>query len=72
MNVDKVVDARIRKLLQDRIKEYGNAKSAFANLDENPIWLNKEKGITIKRVSVLVSVKRNHFMKRRIRMVILF
>ena len=52
LNVDKVVDARIRKLLQDRIKEYGNAKSAFANLDENPIWLNKEKGITIKRVSV--------------------
>lgn len=52
LNVDKVVDVRIRKLLQERIKEYGDAKKAFANLDENPIWLNKEKGIAIKRVSV--------------------
>lgn len=52
LNIDKVVDVRIRKLLQERIKEYGDAKKAFANLDENPIWLNKEKGIAIKRVSV--------------------
>ena len=25
---------------------------AFSNLDENPIWLNKEKGIAIKRVTI--------------------
>src|SRR5699024_3081209 len=25
---------------------------AFSNLDENPIWLNKEKGIAIKRVAI--------------------
>jgi CRISPR-associated endonuclease Csn1 len=50
--VNPVLDDKTIYKMQDRIKEYGNAKSAFANLDENPIWLNKEKGITIKRVSV--------------------
>lgn len=30
----------------------GNPKEAFSNLDKNPIWLNKEKGISIKRVSI--------------------
>ena len=43
---------QIRQLLQQRIEEYGNAKKAFANLDENPIWLNKEKGIKLKRVTI--------------------
>ena len=52
LSVDKVVDVRIRQLLQQRIEEYGNAKKAFANLDENPIWLNKEKGIKLKRVTI--------------------
>ena len=27
-------------------------ETAFSNLDENPIWLNKEKAITIKRVKI--------------------
>ena len=52
LSVDKVVDVRIRQLLQQRIEEYGSAKKAFANLDENPIWLNKEKGIKLKRVTI--------------------
>ncbi|HRU73339.1 MAG TPA: hypothetical protein P5206_07625 [Paludibacteraceae bacterium] len=35
------------------MKEYdGDAKKAFSNLDENPIWLNKEKGIAIKSVTI--------------------
>lgn len=65
LNVDKVVDVRIRRLLQERIKEYGDAKKAFANLDENPIWLNKEKGIAIKRVSVLGISKAQSLHKKR-------
>nr|MBQ5605142.1 type II CRISPR RNA-guided endonuclease Cas9 [Bacteroidales bacterium] len=52
LNVDKVVDKKTRQLLQNRIEEYGSAKLAFANIEENPIWLNKEKGIRLKRVSV--------------------
>jgi len=27
-------------------------KKAFSNLDEDPVWLNREKGISIKRVAV--------------------
>ena len=53
LNIDKVVDARIREILQQRLSEYGDdAKKAFANLDENPIWLNRERGIAIKRVTI--------------------
>ena len=53
LNVDKVVDERIKQILENRLKEFGgDAKKAFSNLEENPIWLNKEKGINIKRVTI--------------------
>ena len=53
LKLDKVVDVRIRHILQSRLDEFGgDAKKAFSNLDENPIWLNKEKGIAIKRVTI--------------------
>ncbi len=53
LKLDKVVDAGIRNILKSRLEEYGgNAKKAFSNLEENPIWLNKEKGIAIKRVTI--------------------
>ncbi|MDR0971975.1 MAG: type II CRISPR RNA-guided endonuclease Cas9 [Bacteroidales bacterium] len=52
--IDKVIDTKIKRILEERLKEYDNkADKAFANLDENPIWLNKEKGIKIKRVAIL-------------------
>lgn len=53
LKIDKVIDAHIRQILQARLDEYGgDAKKAFSNLDENPIWLNEEKGIAIKRVTI--------------------
>lgn len=53
LNIDKVIDAKIRHLLERRLELYhGKADKAFVNLDENPIWLNEEKGISIKRVSI--------------------
>lgn len=53
LKLDKVVDAGIRSILKARLEEYGgDAAKAFSNLDENPIWLNKEMGITIKRVTI--------------------
>jgi CRISPR-associated endonuclease Csn1 len=53
LKIEKVVDPKIRQALTERLKEYGNdSKKAFSNLDENPIWLNKEKGIAIKRVAI--------------------
>ena len=53
LKIEKVVDPKIREALNARLAEYSNdSKKAFSNLDENPIWLNKEKGIAIKRVAI--------------------
>lgn len=53
LKIDKVTDAGVKRILQARLAEYnGNAKDAFSNLEKRPIWLNKEKGIAIKRVSI--------------------
>lgn len=51
--IDKIIDRGIKRIVLERLKEFGgNPKEAFSNLDKNPIWLNKEKGISIKRVSI--------------------
>ena len=53
LKIEKVIDSHIRQILSNRLEEFGNdPKKAFSNLDENPIWLNKEKGIQIKRVTI--------------------
>ena len=53
LKIEKVIDCHIRQILYNRLEEYGNdPKKAFSSLDENPIWLNKEKGIQIKRVTI--------------------
>jgi CRISPR-associated endonuclease Csn1 len=53
LKLDKVVDLGIRKILEDRKKEFGgDAKKAFSDLDKNPIWLNKDKNIQIKRIAI--------------------
>lgn len=53
LKLDKVIDVGVKKILERRLAEFkGDTKKAFANLDENPIWLNKEKGISIKRVTI--------------------
>ena len=53
LKLDKVIDAKIRSILEARLNEFnGDNKKAFSNLDEFPIWLNKEKGIAIKRVTI--------------------
>lgn len=55
LKIDKVVDVGIKRVLQKRLEEYdGDPKKAFAQaeMELNPIWLNKEKGIAIKRVTI--------------------
>jgi CRISPR-associated endonuclease Csn1 len=53
LKIDKVVDEGVKKILQKRLDEFGGKeKEAFADLEKNPIWLNKEKGIDIKRVTI--------------------
>lgn len=57
LNVDKVIDQKVRAILQKRLDEFGgDAGKAFSNLDQNPIWLNKEKGIAIKRVKIRAAI----------------
>jgi CRISPR-associated endonuclease Csn1 len=71
LKIDKVIDKGAQRILQARLEEYGNdAKKAFSNLVENPIYLNKEKGIVLKTVTIsgvsnAVSLhsKRDHFGK---------
>ncbi|EMY3584919.1 type II CRISPR RNA-guided endonuclease Cas9 [Flavobacterium psychrophilum] len=53
LKIDKVIDVGIKRILQNRLNEFnGDPKKAFVNLGESPIWLNKEKGIAIKRVTI--------------------
>lgn len=52
-NLEKVTDKGIQKILINRLKEFnGNSKEAFSDLEKNPIWLNKEKRIAIKNVTI--------------------
>lgn len=51
--IDKIVDEGIKRLLKKRLSQFGNdPKKAFSDLEKNPIWLNKEKGISIKRATI--------------------
>lgn len=55
LKLEKVADLGIRKILEDRLREFGgDAQRAFSeeSLKNNPIWQNKEKGIAIKRVQI--------------------
>ncbi|GGZ61656.1 type II CRISPR RNA-guided endonuclease Cas9 [Mesonia mobilis] len=53
LKTDKILDKGVKKILEERLKEFNNKpKEAFADLDKNPIWLNEEKGIKIKRVKI--------------------
>ncbi len=53
LNLDKVIDKKVKAKLEERLFKYnGDAKKAFSNLEENPIWLDKEKRIAIKRVTI--------------------
>src|SRR5690606_37447605 len=52
-SIDKILDEGVKRILKSRLKEFGgDAKKAFSDLDKNPIWLNKEKGISVKRVRI--------------------
>ncbi|HRX28371.1 MAG TPA: type II CRISPR RNA-guided endonuclease Cas9 [Saprospiraceae bacterium] len=52
-NIEKITDEGIKRILKKRLDEFnGNAKEAFSDLEKNPIWLNKDKGIAIKSVTI--------------------
>ncbi len=52
-SIDKIIDCGVKRIMETRLIEFGgDANKAFSDLDKNPIWLNKEKGISIKRVTI--------------------
>lgn len=68
-SIEKVLDEGVKRILKNRLKTFGgDYKKAFSDLDKNPIWLNKEKGISIKRVTIsgvsnaeALHTKKDHF-----------
>lgn len=52
-NLDKIIDKGVKEILKNRLDAFnGNSKEAFSDLEKNPIWLNKSKGISIKTVTI--------------------
>ncbi len=57
IKIDKVLDSRARRILEARLNEFNcDAKKAFANLDENPIWFDKQRGLKLKKVMIEANV----------------
>ena len=53
LKIEKVIDKRVQAILEQRLAKFdGDKKKAFSNLEDNPIWFNKDKGIAIKRVTI--------------------
>ncbi len=53
LKLDKVIDVGIRRILEERLNKHsGQQEKAFSDLENNPIWLNEEKGIAIKSVRI--------------------
>lgn len=64
--IEKILDEGIKKIMLKRLSDFGNdPKKAFTDLDKNPIWLNKEKGISIKRITLsgITNAEALHFKK---------
>ena len=58
LKVENVINPNIRRILEQRLAAFGNKpEAAFSNLDKNPIWLNEEKHIAIKKVKVRIAKK---------------
>ena len=53
LEIECVIDDRIKSILQSRLNDFnGDNKKAFSNLENNPIWFNKQKNIAIKKVLI--------------------
>lgn len=62
--LDDVIDLKVREILQERLAKY-KGKDAYKDLENDPIWYNKDKGIKIETVrcktglSAIVPVRYN-------------
>jgi len=51
--IESINDRKIRNFLNNRLLAYeNNFKLAFSNLEHNPIWVNKRRGIRLRRVTI--------------------
>lgn len=50
--ISKIINPKIKKLVENHIEQAGSIKAAFKEYANNPIWLNKDKKIPIKSVTV--------------------
>lgn len=56
-DLNYIVDDAVRKAISDRLALFGNNhKEAYKNLDSDPIYLNKQKGIIIRSVRCYTSL----------------
>lgn len=52
-SLEKIIDPRIRELLRNRLNDdNSDAKQAFSDLEKKPIWINENKGLSVKRVTI--------------------
>lgn len=52
-----ILDNTVRAIITQRLKDYNkDPKKAFQNLEENPIWFNKAKGIKITSVRCITGL----------------
>lgn len=67
--IEKIIDEGVKRILLDRLAECGSdPKKAFSDLEKNPIGMNRERGIAIKRVTIsgvsnaeALHYKKDHF-----------
>lgn len=51
--IDNIIHGGVKRIIKERFEAFSfDAKAAFSNLKENPIWFNEEKGICIKSVVI--------------------
>jgi len=51
--IESIIDPVVRQKVREHLTNNGgDFKKAFSNLEESPIWMNKEKGIRIKKAII--------------------
>jgi len=62
-SLEKIIDHKVREILRQRLKEYGDAKKAFSDLDKNPIYHTNGHVIKRVRISGVKNAEPLHFKK---------
>jgi CRISPR-associated endonuclease Csn1 len=56
-DVKWIVDKAVRDVVREHLEKHeNNVKKAFGDLQSNPVWLNKEKNIQVKRVRMFTGL----------------